>query len=90
MHDENRSRPENESRQKSGRTEETPLLRRGPDLTDREGYDPLVPDQAHLQDLEKENPGFDESIPGRAEHFESTRGEELRPKDGSLDPSSAR
>lgn len=53
-------------------------------------YDPVVPDEKFVDDKE---PG--KNLPQGTENqheeaFRSTPGEELRPKDGTLDPSSAR
>lgn len=53
-------------------------------------YDPRIPDEVRFREHEAENPGYDQTLEGRAEAAETTRGEELRPKDGTLDPSSAR
>lgn len=64
------------------------------DSIDRESsgpqYDPRVPDEVRFHEHERENPGYKETLEGHAEAAETSRGEEMRPKDGTLDPSSAR
>ncbi len=53
-------------------------------------YDPHIPEEAVLRELEKETPDTAEDAANHAEAFGSTPGEELRPKDGTLDGGSAR
>lgn len=53
-------------------------------------YDPHVPDESLLNEMQEQDPDALNTPAGHAEAFRSTAGEELRPKDGTLDGGTAR
>ncbi len=75
-----------------------PALTSVPDFPQREPdglkngmqYDPRIPEEVALQKLKEDGSKAADDAAFHAEAFRSTPGEELRPKDGTLDGGTAR